>query len=266
MIPYFEQPSIAIGPLTIHTFGFLAALGILIGAKLAARAAAGYSAIDPTPLANAIPWAVAGGVLGGHLLHVIGYHPELISTQGPLVVFKLWDGQSSMGGVLGGLLGFIVYFRRHKLALFPYLDALALGTAPGWAIARLGCFAAHDHPGVLTDVPLAVAFPGGARHDLGLYDALVLGAVSLVLYLVARHRRTSGTLIALLAIGYGAPRFFLDFLRARDVANADGRLFGLTPAQYIAIVLVVTGVWILVRIRRDASLPRPQRPLYELPA
>jgi phosphatidylglycerol:prolipoprotein diacylglycerol transferase len=263
VIPYVEQPSIAIGPLTIHAFGFLAALGVLIGAKLATRAAARYSAIDPTPLSNAIPWAVAGGVLGGHLLHVLGYHPELLTTQGPLVILKLWDGQSSMGGVLGGLLGFIVYFRRHKIALFPYLDALALGAAPGWAVARLGCFAAHDHPGVRTDFPLAVAFPGGARHDLGLYDALVLAALSLALYLIARQRRTNGTLIALLAIGYGVPRFFLDFLRARDIANADGRFLGLTPAQYIAVALVITGAWILVRIRRETGVSRP---LYELPA
>jgi phosphatidylglycerol---prolipoprotein diacylglyceryl transferase len=257
VIPYFEQPSVAIGPLTIHAFGFLAALGVLIGSVLAARAARRYSSIDPQPLSDAIPWAVIGGVVGGHLLHVFGYHPELLVQQGPLVLLKLWDGQSSMGGVLGGLTGFIFYFRRHKIPLFPYLDALALGTAPGWAVARLGCFAAHDHPGVLTDFPLAVAFPGGARHDLGLYDAIVLALLSLVLYLLARQKRTSGVLIAVLAIGYGLPRFFLDFLRATDVANADGRLFGLTPAQYIAMALIGTGLWILSHAAGQARSPTP---------
>ena len=44
-----------------------------------------------------------------------------------------------VGGVLGGLLGIIAYFRHRHLSIGPYWDALALGTAPAWAIARVGC-------------------------------------------------------------------------------------------------------------------------------
>src|SRR5690606_24996074 len=127
-------------------------------------------------------------------------------------IFRIWDGLSSMGGVLGGLIALVIVFRRRGWKLGPYLDALALGVAPGWMVARLGCFTAHDHPGVLTDFPLAVAFPDGPRHDLGLYDALVLGALSLVLYALARRPRPQGLLMGILALGYSIPRFFLDFL------------------------------------------------------
>lgn len=263
MIPWFEQPTFSIGPLTIHTFGILAAIGILTAGRLATSAARRYSEIDPAPLERAIPWAVIGGILGGHLLHVLGYHPELLAKHGPLALLRIWDGLSSMGGVLGGIAGFVIYFRARGLRLLPYLDALALGTAPGWAIARLGCFAAHDHPGVLTSFPLAVQFPGGARHDLGLYDAIVLALIAGVLYLVAKQRRPRGTLIALLALGYSVPRFFLDFLRARDVAGADARWLGLTPGQYVAIALAVAGI-ILWRSRHVAA-PADDRPALDAP-
>ena len=247
MIPYFEIPPLHLAPgLEIHAFGVLTAIGILVAAHLAARAAKNYAPGNDKPIIDAAPVALAGGLIGGHLLHVLGYHPEILAAKGPLVLLKVWDGLSSMGGVLGGLLAVLVYFRWKGVPLKKYLDAFALGMAPGWAIARVGCFVAHDHPGVLTGFPLAVAFPGGARHDLGLYDALVLGALSVVLYALARRRRPEGFLMGVLAIGYAVPRFFLDFLRAQDLPFVDGRFLGLTPAQYVAFLLVVAGVWLLV--------------------
>lgn len=250
MIPYLEAPAWHLGPLTIHAFGVLAALGVWVGSSLAARAASRYSGLDPVPLQRAVPWALLGGVVGGHLLHVLGYHPELLASEGALVLLKLWDGQSSTGGAVGGLIGFAYGFRRAGARLGNYLDALALGVAPGWAVARLGCFMAHDHPGRLTDFPLAVAFPAGARHDLGLYDALVLGALALLLVAVARLRPAHGTLMGVLAVGYSVARFGLDFLRATDISFADGRWLGLTPAQYLMVPAFAAGVVLLVRAGR----------------
>jgi phosphatidylglycerol---prolipoprotein diacylglyceryl transferase len=112
-------------------------------------------------------------------------------------------------------------------------------------VARLGCFSVHDHPGALTSFPLAVAFEGGARHDLGLYDAVVLAVISVVLYALERRGRLRDRLLPLLALLYGTSRFLLDFLRARDLPYSDARYLGLTPAQFACIALVV---WGLVKI------------------
>jgi phosphatidylglycerol:prolipoprotein diacylglycerol transferase len=248
VIPYLDPPAIVLGPITLHAFGILAALGIYLGARLSTRAAERRADLDPAPLIAAIPWAVLGGIVGGHGLHVLGYHPEMLESDGPLALLRVWDGLSSMGGVLGGLIGFLLYFTLKHVSLRPYLDSLALGVAPGWAVARIGCFLAHDHPGVRTTFPLAVDFPGGPRHDLGLYDFILLTLLTAVLYAIARVRGRDpgelhdGRLMAVLAIGYSVPRFLLDFLRARDVPLADGRILGFTPAQYICVLLVAVGV------------------------
>ncbi|MHB8873495.1 MAG: prolipoprotein diacylglyceryl transferase, partial [Myxococcaceae bacterium] len=209
MIPYLHLPSLPL-PLgfRLEAFGIVSTLGTLIGALLAVRAARRYGPGDDRPVRDVASWAIVGGLLGGHFLHVFGYHPELL-REGPGVIFRVWDGLSSMGGVLGALLGIILYFRRKKIPLRPYLDALALGTAPGWAVARIGCFLVHDHPGVRTSFPLAVLFPDGPRHDLGLYDVFVLAALSVVLYLVARKKRPDGTVMGILARGSSASRFGL---------------------------------------------------------
>ena len=140
-----------------------------------------------------------------------------------------------------------IFFHVRKVSFRAYSDPLALAVAPGWAVARLGCFVAHDHPGARTTFPLAVDFPAGPRHDLGLYDALFLFALAGVLLLLRRRRLLAGKLLPLLALLYAMGRFGLDFLRARDLKYVDARYFGLTPAQYACFLLVVYGLWGLSR-------------------
>ena len=130
LLPYVELPDLHLFGLTIHPFGIFAALGVYLGAVLTVRAGRVYGPGDTKSLSEVFTWALVGGLLGAHLLHVLGYHPELLRTQGPLVLFKVWDGVSSMGGVLGGMAGIVLYFRRKRLSIYPYWDALALGTAP----------------------------------------------------------------------------------------------------------------------------------------
>jgi phosphatidylglycerol:prolipoprotein diacylglycerol transferase len=187
LIPWFVLPSLTVGPFTLQSFGLLSAAGVLAGMQLAARTAR-QDGLDPKVVLDASVIAVAGGILGGHLVHLFFYHPEELAD--PLRIFKIWEGLSSMGGLAGAMVAAAVWFRRHRLRFGPYGDAYALGLAPGWGIARLGCFSVHDHPGVRSDAWLAVDFPGGARHDLGLYEALLLFGLAALLYTLRRRRRS----------------------------------------------------------------------------
>ena len=259
MIPYFTLPQLNL-PFgqRIDIFGVLSAAGVLLGAWLAAKEAKRYWPGNDQPLRDLVPWAVLFGLFGGHFMHLFAYHPELITAADPLVIFRFWDGLSSMGGVLGALVGIFVFFRRIGKPVSPYLDALALGTAPGWAVARLGCFLVHDHPGVRTDSPLAVDFPaaqyGGPRFDLGLVDMVALLAIAGVLYLVKTRQPREGRIMGTLAVLYSLQRFFTDFLRASDLGFVDRRYAGLTPAQYIVLVLFGVGVWLLFRPAPEVKL------------
>ena len=62
--------------------------------------------------------------------------------------------------------------------------------------------------------------------------------------------------MGLLAVLYCAPRFFLDFLRASDLGFVDRRYAGLTPAQYIVVVIFGVGVWLLAGARRTSLTPK----------
>jgi phosphatidylglycerol:prolipoprotein diacylglycerol transferase len=254
VIPYLEPPAIHLGPFTLQAFGLLAALGVYVAARVGVREAARHG-LDPRPFSDFAVWGVLSGVIFGHLVHILMYHPEELSDWRKVLFF--WEGLSSFGGLLGGIVAAMVFFGRRRVAFDDYADAFALALAPGWGIARVGCFVIHDHPGLRTHFPLAVNFPagvfdplGGPRHDLGLYDALVLFALAGVLFALDRRGALRGRLLALLALLYGTSRFLLDFLRASDVPYPDARYLGLTPAQYFCFALWAYGLWKLKTVKR----------------
>jgi phosphatidylglycerol:prolipoprotein diacylglycerol transferase len=249
LIPYINPHSLKIGP--IEPFGIFVALGIFLGARLIVKQAA-RQGLDPNPIHDYAPWGVAAGVVAGHLVHLLFYHPEELSKS-PFQLFKVWDGLSSFGGLLGGIIAAIIFFRHRRVSFAKYSDAFALGVAPGWGVARLGCFVAHDHPGLRTDFFLAVNYPaipyGGPRHDLGLYDAILLFSIAGLLFALRNSGKLQNRLIHVLALLYACGRFFFDTLRATDLNYVDARYFGLTPAQYCCILLVVYSIWGLVTKR-----------------
>jgi len=130
MIPYFEVPPLHIGPIALQSFGVLAAAGVAVASWLLVREAA-RRRLDTQPMRDFAPWAVVGGVIGGHLMHLFLYHPEeLHGPLGALQILKVWDGLSSTGGVIGGALVAVLWFRAHRLYLLQYGDVLALAIAP----------------------------------------------------------------------------------------------------------------------------------------
>jgi phosphatidylglycerol---prolipoprotein diacylglyceryl transferase len=270
-IPEFSFPALHLGPLEIQSFGVLTALGIIVAVQLAMRGAR-QQGRDPTPILDFSVWGVLTGVVTGHLAHVLAYHREelqlFVDGRFNWEILKFWVGLSSMGGLAGGIIAAAVYFRLWKKIPFaPYSDAFALGIAPGWGVARVGCFSVHDHPGVESDFFLAVVQHGSARHDLGFYEAIVLFAIAAVLWTLHRRKLLRGRLLPLLGVLYGVPRFLLDFLRARpgDVyadgtpIYADGRIRGLTFAQYFVVGLVLYGAWRLATWKQAGAEQKAKR-------
>lgn len=245
MVPYIEIPPLKIGSLEFHLFGALVALGFIAGTHLAAYRAK-HLGLQQSVIFDAALVAMVFGIAGAHIFHVIAYEPHLLK-ESPLNLLKFWSGLSSYGGFLGATFALVVYFRRKKLPFLPYADALSLGLVLGQFIGRIGCSFAHDHPGKLSSFFLAVQYPGGARHDLGFYEALYLIPVLLICLGVTGLGKKvfgfKGRLFFLVLALYAPVRFFFDFLRATDVAHADVRYLGLTPAQYVSIAVCLFGVY-----------------------
>ena len=254
MLPYLDAPSL--GPVT--TFGVLVTIGMVVAVAVGVRHARRLG-LDVERARRLATYCGIGGLLGAHYVDLFLYQPGWYAQ--PDAVWRFLNpfaGISSYGGLIGGTIGFLVFTRRERrTARLRYADAAALAVVVFLTFGRAGCASVHDHVGVATDFALAVDFPAenpagviGPHHDLGLYEfglfALVLLPLSAI---VLRKPRRAGLYVAIIAIVYAVPRFFLDTLR-REIDNP--RYGGLTPAQWCCIATVAIGVWLLVSSRSPA--------------
>jgi phosphatidylglycerol:prolipoprotein diacylglycerol transferase len=256
MIPFFNGHIVdlhlpIVGTVPLHWFGVLVAIGIILGDRIVIGQGVkrGLEARDVKFMnARIVIW----GFVVAHLVSVIFYFPERIK-ESPWVLLNFWSGLSSFGGFLGAFLAFLYYTKREEIPRLKYADAVALGLSVGWIFGRTGCFTAHDHPGRHTSFFLSVAYPDGARHDLGLDELLYTIVMTAILFIYARKPRPDGHIIGLAAVLYAPARFAFDFLRATDVARPDERYLGLTPAQWACVATAALGVRLLLGKRKPAA-------------
>lgn len=273
LMPFFEQPVLHLGPLSIHAFGALVALGIFVGMQLTLWKAK-REGLDPKFDEDLIWYAVLIGFVSAHVFDTVAYYPERIA-ENPLVLLKIWDGISSFGGILGGLGGMAYFFWRKGKHLpvgakMRYVDTIAYGWPFAWVFGRMGCTVAFDHPGTITTFPLATSlkseaaqdyirgvyvnadavaqlpqrFDGLGFHNLGFYEMLyTLVVIVPVVAFFGRKQRAPGFFLALFLVLYAPIRFLMDYLRMADV-----RYFGFTPGQYAAALVFAAGVFLFTRL------------------
>jgi phosphatidylglycerol:prolipoprotein diacylglycerol transferase len=253
MIPYIEQPSLPIGPVSIHGFGVLVAVCILVGSWVLSRRAMQLG-ITREESSRFVTWILVGGFIGAHLIDRFVYFPKQ-TMKDPLSILRVWSGISSFGGFLGGTLGALWFFRWHAKpgTSWSYAESFAYAFPFAWVFGRLGCAVAYDHPGARTQFFLGQVYEDHlVRHNLGLEEAIYTAFIAGVFLALGRRPRFVGFFLGLLLILYAPFRFAVDYLRMIDV-----RYLGLTPGQYGCVALVLAGIAILAHRRSHTMEPAP---------
>lgn len=183
MIPYIHVPDLKLGALTLHPFGLLVATGVIIGTWLATRRAK-QRRLDLDKLNSFITWMLVAGFLGGHMLDQIFYHPAEVMKR-PWSIFLLWEGLSSFGGFVGGLIGVVLwkYFeavpvfrtplftvstfkrRERPMPIMPFCDLILSVFPVAWVFGRSGCSVVHDHQGMKAPIGTLLAVEYGQPTD-----------------------------------------------------------------------------------------------------
>jgi phosphatidylglycerol---prolipoprotein diacylglyceryl transferase len=255
MIPYFEQPQLHLGPITIHAFGALIATGILLAFRVI-RNRAPRDGLDPVLAERLAMRMVIVGFIMAHIVDRLAYYPRDVLAN-PLSLLYIWQSISSFGGFIGAVLVAFLFMRSHRGNLgWRYLDLIAYAFPLAWMFGRMGCTVAFDHPGLETHFFLGERYSDHVvRHNLGLDEALYTAVLVLLFHQLGKGKpRAPGFFVGLLPLVYAPVRFLLDFLRIDDA-----RYFGLTPGQYGSVLLVVAGTTVIHRaVRREAVRKRQQ--------
>lgn len=245
----------SIGPLTIHTYGLLVALGILAGVSLAEhlhRRTGG----KPGFMVDISFIVVLSGLLGARLIFVAVSWRYFAAN--PLEILMLWKGGLVFyGGLLGGIAGLFACIRIYSLSTSLMLDIGAPAIALGHAMGRLGCFSAGCCYGKTTDWPWSITFTdprclatevlNQPVHPTQLYSSFFLFALTgFLVWLHHREifigrKRFSGQIASLYLVLYGLFRLIVEFFRGDPRGSYSLAGLTLSTSQWISVVMIAAG-------------------------
>ncbi|HEY7551602.1 MAG TPA: prolipoprotein diacylglyceryl transferase [Hyphomicrobiaceae bacterium] len=269
-IPYpnINPVALDLGLFSVKWYGLAYIAGLLLGWAYIRRLL-GQKELWPRSLPpfaqrdtdDLLIYVAAGVLLGGRLGHVIFYDP-LHYLAAPLDIIAVWKGGMSFhGGLIGSIVGIVLFARRVGANTWSVLDACAAAVPIGLFFGRLANFVNGELWGRPTTVPWAMVFPareagGLERHPSQLYEAFFEGLVLFALLWWLSHRmqalRRPGMAAGTFLIGYGLARSFCEFFREPD----PGHILTLGPFTagiLYSIPMIVAGIWIL----RDAVRRTP---------
>jgi phosphatidylglycerol:prolipoprotein diacylglycerol transferase len=249
-------PEIAIGPLTLQTFGLMFAFAFLAAGALIWRRLGEIG--KPPDWAYEMGFsALLGGIVGSRIYFLVQNYSEVKDD----LLGNLFSGAGLVwyGGALGGALAVFAWASYRGFLGLALLDLAAPALALGYAIGRCGCQLSGDGDyGKPWHGPWAMAYPDGTLpttrtvHPTPIYETLAMGIGALILRKL-RDRFRTGVLFAIYLLYAGSERFLVEFIRRNDHVFA-----GLTAAQLESLGMMVAGTaWLVLASRRGGLRPAP---------
>ena len=242
MIPYKIFPMFELGPLHINMYGIMFAIGFLVATFLALQEAKKRN-IKKEIIYDIVFYIITGAIIGARLFYILFYWPEGMPLT-LLGAFAVWEGGLAFfGGFIGALAGGYIYIKKNKLNFWVYTDIFTVPLVIGHIFGRLGDYFIGGHPGKVTDLPWAIYLDNALRHPVVLYEIIGLVIIAVILLNLKKLKLFNGFLFSSYVILYSIQRMILDFFR---IESTDPRYFGLTPTQYIVIVLFIIAVYFII--------------------
>jgi phosphatidylglycerol:prolipoprotein diacylglycerol transferase len=245
--PHLNPIALNLGPLKVHWYGLMYALGFLSAWMLATlRAKRPHSGWTADQVSDLIFYGAMGVILGGRTGYILFYDFSNFLAE-PLIIFKLWQGGMSFhGGLLGVLLAFGLFAYRTKKTFFEVADFTAPLVPVGLAAGRIGNFINGELWGRVTDVPWAMVFPNAGslpRHPSQIYEFLLEGVVLfLILWIYSAKPKPRMAVSGLFLLMYGIFRVSLEFFRQPDAPLGFVAFGWLTMGQLLSLPMILLGL------------------------
>ena len=272
-IPSPSSGALTIGPLSIHAYGLMIALGVVAAVWLTGRRLEASGTGTREDASSMAVWAVIAGVIGSRLYHVATDWSLFKNDLGRIP--QIWRGGLGIpGGVLFGTIAAMWAFKRRGISPAAGVTAAVPGLPLAQAIGRWGNWWNQELFGRPTDLPWALRIsndkipsqypPGTTFHPTFLYESLWnLALCGLLLWIDRRFRLRPGRLMVVYVVGYSIGRFWVEGLRI-DPAHAAG---GLRLNQWVALVAGgVAALYLIFDLARHRGQLVTDPPLSDLDA
>lgn len=259
---------VKLGPVTIHTYGFLLALGVLLAILLSLKLGKKEN-LDIQVLSDFGFYTILVGLLGAKLFlfvtewkyytEVPGRIPSLITSAGTFY-----------GGLICGAIFVLWYVRKHKLNLRVIGDVMLPAVALAHFFGRMGCFMAGCCWGREAEgCAIAVTFPQEGFQSTGvpphtpLYPTQITESILnllnfIFLMILFKKKKFQGQVMAVYIFNYSLIRFCIEFFRGD---NDRGYVFGgtdhpfssLSVPQLISIFGIIMAIVLYTRFKKNSK-------------
>ncbi len=236
-----------IGPITIYTYGFFLALGILLAYRVGKKRATEVN-IERSLFFNLFFWALISGFIGARIAFIVLNWVELKTD--PLRMLLDRGGFIFFGGVFLALISLFLFSRKYQIRFLKVTDLFALVLPLGQSLGRIGCFAYGCCYGIPTQSWLGLEFPinspAGAMETKIIPTQLISAGFLFLLFIFLfklRNRVRLGKLTGYYLLFYALFRLIIEFFRGDSV----GFFLFLPAPQWISLLTIFLAIYILSR-------------------
>ena len=265
-----DPVALKFGKLEVRWYGVFAALGFAVAYCLV-RLRARTREFQADAIDQLVFWILVGGIGGARAMYVATHWSEFQNQWNR--AFAVWEGGLVFyGGFIGAFAAAYIVAVVKKMPKRSLADLVAPALPLGHAFGRVGCFLNGCCYGQPYDGPFALQYP--AQHyphvaatqqhighlSVAIQECLPVFPVQLlnsatnllifvVLLLVEPRMPRKGQLFALYLMLYSTFRFSTEFLRG-DYLH---RTAGLTPAQFLCLILLPIGIIAFVLLGKSTE-------------
>lgn len=235
----------------IYLYGMIIALGFLLAIFYAKKRAREFGT-NFDLVTDAILFAVPAAIVCARIYYV-AFRWDVYRND-PITALYIWEGGIAIyGGVIGAILGLILFAKVRKQKLTPYLDIMALGLLIGQLIGRWGNFFNREAYGaeIFNDFFLRMGITdadGVIRywHPTFFYESVWNLIGFALLHVLSKKRRYDGQTFLQYVAWYGLGRTWIEGLRTDSlyITGTDLRV-----SQLLAAVSFVIAVGVMLYIR-----------------
>ncbi|MCP4510800.1 MAG: prolipoprotein diacylglyceryl transferase [Fuerstiella sp.] len=264
LIPVTGLPIVQTG-IPVFGYGFMLFVGFSTATLLAGRRAKTVG-LSPDVIWDLIMWLMIPGIIGARIVYLLQNGDRVFAGRsGPEILkatIALWDGGIVFyGGIIGGVVGLLLFCRRHEIRPLQLGDVIMPSLFLGLGFGRIGCFLYGCCFGGACTLPWAVQFPPDsmtynvlshrgpefltpdmsatiALHPTQIYSSMLAFLLAGFLMWFFKRRPFEGAVLSLGWILYPINRFSLEIIRDDE----PGRMgTSLTFSQLMSIGLFVSG-------------------------
>lgn len=234
----------SIGPLTVHFYGVIIALGLVLAVVYGMRRSKQFGFTEDHIL-DGVLWIVPFAILCARLYYCVFEWDSY--KDNPISILYIWEGGLAIyGGVIGAAIGIIVYARIKKLSLGALLDLVSLGFLIGQSIGRWGNFMNREAFGAATDSFLRMGLYNSRvnafeyYHPTFLYESLWNAVGFVLLHKLSKKRQYDGQIALGYVAWYGLGRAVIEGLRMDSLYWGPFRV-----SQVLAAISCIAAVTVL---------------------